>query len=348
MTTTEFDAVKCPKWAPGDLIENSQFMESRPRITANAAIRLVQWNIERGYELAGIIEELQQLDADILCIQELDIACDRSANVDCLTEIARGLKMGYAFTPEFKELRSPVRSERDQGGGLHGNAIFSRFPFKNARVIKHTVQPVDWNKEGEWRREPREGARYAVAALVDVPEAPQPIQVYSCHLEVFCDIAGRVGQFADILHDATVCSAKNSSNNPAQIIAGDLNTMAHGIARFSPYYCGSSLMRFTTIGWSEPQWWQANVLCGEESPKLLRSWGISDEIADRCVNPGFEDPFDIDEDVTVINHCGWFSGKLDWILLRGPFQVVNQRLGNCDFALSDHMWLLIDVCPLAM
>jgi len=346
MSETEYPAVKCPSWAPGDLIESSQFLVTRSRPTAHAAIRVVQWNIERGYELPGIIAELQNLDADVLLIQEIDIACDRSKNVDCLTEIARALRMAYAFTPEFRELRSPVRDERTQGGGLHGNAIFSRFPLLQARVIKHSVQPVDWPAEGEWRKEPREGARYAITALVDVPDAPQPVRVYSLHLELFCGIDGRVGQFADVLQDATRCG-EIDSNNPAQIIAGDLNTMAHGLARLSPKYCGG-WMRFSTIGWTEPQWWMANVLCGEESPKLLRSWGISDEVADRCVNPGFEDPFDIDEDITVTNHCGWYYGKLDWILMRGPLQVVNQRMGNCDFALSDHMWLLVDICTLAM
>jgi len=340
-----YASVNCPAWAPGELIESREFLEPRTRLTASSAIRVIQWNIERGYELAGIIAELQQLDADILLLQELDIACDRSGGVDCLTEIARALKMAYAFTPEFRELRSPVRCERDQGGGIHGNAVLARFPLREARVIKHTVQPVDWYAEGEWRKEPREGARYAVTALVDLPESSQPLRVYSCHLEVFCDIAGRVGQIADVLHDATECAPK-TVNNAHQIIAGDLNTMAHGLARLSPKYCGTtSMMRFSTIGWSEPQWWMAHVLCGEKSPELLRQWGISGEVADRCVNPGFKDPFDIDQDVTVVNHCGWYSGKLDWILLRGELKVVNQRMGNSDFSLSDHMWLLVDICP---
>jgi len=343
--TESYPSVKCPSWAPGDVIESSVFLVSRGRASPTSSIRILQWNIERGYELPGIIEELKRLDCDVLLLQELDIACDRSKGVDCLTEIAKALRMCYVFTPEFRELRSPVRSERDQGGGLHGNAIFSRFPLRDARAIRHTVQPVDWYKEGEWRKEPRQGERYAVTAIVDIPESPQPLRVYSCHLEVFCDIAGRVGQFADVLHDATE-SGSNQANNPIQIIGGDLNTMAHGIARLSPKYCGSGLMRFTTIGWSEPQWWMANVLCGDESPKLLRKWGISDEVADRCVNPGFEDPFDIDKDVTVINHCGCFTGKLDWLLMRGPLQVINRRMGNCAFELSDHMWLLVDVCPL--
>ena len=38
----------------------------------------LQWNIERGYELDGIIEELKRLDADVLSLQEIDIGCARS------------------------------------------------------------------------------------------------------------------------------------------------------------------------------------------------------------------------------------------------------------------------------
>lgn len=35
--------------------------------------------------------------------------------------------MNYAFVCEFEELRSPMRSKRDQGGGVHGNGILTRF-----------------------------------------------------------------------------------------------------------------------------------------------------------------------------------------------------------------------------
>lgn len=38
----------------------------------------LQWNIERGYELNAVIDQLQQLDADIIALQEVDIGCERS------------------------------------------------------------------------------------------------------------------------------------------------------------------------------------------------------------------------------------------------------------------------------
>ena len=32
-------------------------------------VKLLQWNIERGYKLEGLIEELRRVDADVICIQ---------------------------------------------------------------------------------------------------------------------------------------------------------------------------------------------------------------------------------------------------------------------------------------
>jgi hypothetical protein len=74
-------------------------------------VRFLQWNIERGYKLPGIIEELRRIDADVialqarlLCVcaaiaclpsltrsQEVDIGCERSGWVDCGDAIARAL-----------------------------------------------------------------------------------------------------------------------------------------------------------------------------------------------------------------------------------------------------------------
>ena len=34
------------------------------------------------YELAKVIEDLKQLDADIVALQEVDIGCERSNSVD--------------------------------------------------------------------------------------------------------------------------------------------------------------------------------------------------------------------------------------------------------------------------
>lgn len=41
-----------------------------------------QWNIERGYKLHQIVQELKQIDADVIALQEVDIGCERSESID--------------------------------------------------------------------------------------------------------------------------------------------------------------------------------------------------------------------------------------------------------------------------
>ena len=92
----------------------------------------------------------------IRAVLQVDIGCERSGNEDTGERIAEALKMNYFFACEFEvltltmhedrgvdfttcprcqadmtsqELYSPLRTPRDQGGGIHGNAILSRFDF---------------------------------------------------------------------------------------------------------------------------------------------------------------------------------------------------------------------------
>ena len=51
----------------------------------------LQWNIERGYKLPDIIAEMQQIQADVIALQEIDIGCKRSGSIDTgEVEQARG------------------------------------------------------------------------------------------------------------------------------------------------------------------------------------------------------------------------------------------------------------------
>ena len=43
---------------------------------------LLQWNIERGYKLPDIIAQMQQIQADVIALQEIDIGCKRSGSID--------------------------------------------------------------------------------------------------------------------------------------------------------------------------------------------------------------------------------------------------------------------------
>ena len=329
---------------PGELIINNEHLE--PISKEIEEVKIIEWNIERGMVIDGILKELENLKADILLIQEIDIDCERSKRINCLKMIAEKLKMSYAYVSEFCELYDEVRKEKDQGGGVHGNAIFSKFFIdeKNTIAVKHKYQPVDWVKEGYSRREPRKGDRYFISSILQVAKNVY-IDVYSIHLEVFCGITGRIQQFSDVPLYAENRRKlfSNKDDKLIQIIGGDLNTMAHGVARFSPKYCGNDWMRIVTIGKSEGKWWLDNAFCGgEEAVNKLKSWGFTEDVYENYKYfEGFKDPWEVDIDVTHQDWI-WYYGKLDWLFIRGG-NLINKFIGNHDYSLSDHKYLGIIV-----
>ena len=327
---------------PGELVINNDYLEKNQNEIKE--IKIIEWNIERGMKMEGILTELKRVNADILLIQEIDIDCERSKNINCLTKIAEELKMSYAYVSEFCELYDKVRKEKDQGGGVHGNAIFSKFFIdeKNTIAIKHKYQPVNWEKEGYSRREPRTGDRYFIASILQITNNIY-IDVYSIHLEVFCGITGRIQQFSDVplyaYNRKKLIDENNNGNKLIQVIGGDLNTMAHGVARFSPKYCGSDWMRLITLGKSEGRWWMDNAFCGGKTAvDNLKYWGFSEEVYKNYEYfEGFKDPWEVDKDYTHQDWI-WYFGKLDWLFYRGC-DIKDKFMGNDDYSLSDHKYL---------
>ncbi|RKP05672.1 Endonuclease/exonuclease/phosphatase [Thamnocephalis sphaerospora] len=312
---------------------------------AGRPLRVLQWNVERNYEADRIIATIRELDVDIVFLQEVDIYCKRSGSRDHLREMAEALQMRAGFVCEFVELESVVRSERDQGGGVHGNAILTRLDAE-FRALDHAHHPVNWEREGMALREPRKGRRYTIVAAVDVYPHEAPVLCYSVHLEVFCGISGRVAQFSDVLADASA----HRRSHPRQLIFGDLNTMGHSIARLSGKYCRDQY-RWRSFGYSEAHWWDRRVFAWhcEDGPRneLLEREGIfSEDVLRAARNPGFWDPWDTDHDITLHNkaYFGIFQGKLDWTLLMG-WELDAKRMGNHDYTASDHKWLLLELEP---
>lgn len=63
------------------------------------------------------------------------------------SEIAAALELNYVFLCEFVELRSTQRDVASQGGGIHGNAIMTRFDFDGFEKIEHSYHPIDWDSD---------------------------------------------------------------------------------------------------------------------------------------------------------------------------------------------------------
>lgn len=239
---------------PGDLVQ-LDFRTPRTVPESTDSIKLLQWNIERGYKLEEIVRELRGINADVIALQEVDIGCERSSSIDTGRHIAEQLGLNYVFFCEFEELHSPLRSPALQGGGVHGNALLSKFDMTDARLVHHRMHPVDWNDPDHpmAQSEPRRGQRAVLAATVQTPQGP--LLCYCLHMEVFCGMLARIEQFADVMHDSK-CQIKKGLYH--QAILGDLNTMGHGIARFSPKFC-TDKMRFWTLGQSEAAFWHRTV-----------------------------------------------------------------------------------------
>ncbi|KAF9581684.1 hypothetical protein BGW38_001211 [Lunasporangiospora selenospora] len=245
--TTAKISEQTPADAPAETTgQQSQQQQHQP-------IRCLQWNIERNYKSAEILEMLSRIDADILCIQEIDIGCHRSGyDRDHFLEICQSQGLYGGFVPEFWELEHPGRKDRDQGGGVHGNAIFSKWPINGFRVLDHVHHAYEWERDGHKLNEPRLGRRFTIVADIQTPSGP--LLCYCAHLEVFTGIIGRISAISDILADSELYSERY----PYQILFGDLNTISHSIARLAKTI-STDQYRIGSLGSDEAEWWDRNL-----------------------------------------------------------------------------------------
>src|SRR5258707_8582397 len=65
------------------------------------AIRVVNWNIDRGLRLPEIADFLASQQADLLTLQEVDLNARRTHLLNVAEELARKLGMNYVFGREF-------------------------------------------------------------------------------------------------------------------------------------------------------------------------------------------------------------------------------------------------------
>lgn len=115
---------------------------ARPRL--RSFLRVVEWNIERGAHLEGIVGVLTAHPvlrfADLLLVNELDDGMIRSGNLNIALELSKALSAHAIFGVEYLELTRGVGDELALEGentaALHGNAILTRHAFSNPQVIR--------------------------------------------------------------------------------------------------------------------------------------------------------------------------------------------------------------------
>ncbi len=196
---------------------------------------LVVWayNVERGLrvdeQLATIARDPGMPAPDILLLSEVDRGCSRTDGRNIARDYATALSMAYVYAVEFVEL---PRWWGPGGGRVertceHGNAILSRYPLGNVRMIRHELAR-SWNSP--WQRrlrigQPRLGGRVAIVA--DVHLGDRLLRVYSVHLESGTSRRGpisrddyRTAQARELVEDASTCTY-------GVVIGGDMNVSSY-------------------------------------------------------------------------------------------------------------------------
>lgn len=329
-------------------------------------VRVTAWNIERGMRVEGVIHTLREHPdigrSDVLLLTELDYGMARSGNRFVAREIARGLRFNYAFAPCYlalnkgSGLESRVAGENEQA--LHGNALLSRYPLRNAHAIR-----LPNGKDKMRGQEKRLGSQRAVVADVEHPAGS--IRVVSLHLDAHSTQRHRRRQMSIVLDHLDILTPQLPV-----IIGGDWNTSTYNSRR--ALYAIAGFFRRVLMGvghviknhYPHPERWFERGLFRElekrgYSYRELNELGAGTlhyDVADLAANSNMGE--------WVPQWCFWWinwalaknggrcSLKLDWFTGKGiepagdaPARVVG-NLRDEEGALSDHDAIMLDFLPL--
>lgn len=316
------------------------FRVQRQSLRKHERMRVMAWNIERGYRLASVIASLRHEEADVVLLSEVDSGCNRSQMLDVGAEIAAAMGMCLIFATEkirvndegsFLALAdfaqaSDIVSDADAFDGVEGLAVLSAFDIVDAE----TLYLPDASKKNDPRKQ-RLALRVGCAAYGD--EAP-PVDCVALHLDAFAGRSSRVEQFSPVLHD---WRRRKSSKSPRPtIIGGDFNTHNHGATLLHPGLTGRDFwlrrlwrgesLHVADWGHTEAEWWQEAVFDGTT----------------------LVDPFDKTQDGqhntnVLIGGLKLWGGKLDWLLFDSDSFRCREKFVSRANQASDHPYLRLDL-----
>lgn len=158
--------------------------------TAPERVRLATWNMgaARGSSIDAVRDQLADVDADVVLIQEIEIGARRTDEIDQPAVLAEALAYDYAFAAALQF-----------DGGDFGMAVFSRLPFQSAQRIA-----LDSSDAYE--------PRIAIDATICV--GPTPLRLVDVHADFMPEANARnLGELADRLGPGA----------SGLVIAGDFN-----------------------------------------------------------------------------------------------------------------------------
>ncbi|QYO66069.1 endonuclease/exonuclease/phosphatase family protein [Leptolyngbya sp. 7M] len=182
-------------------------------------ISALAWNIERGNIFEGILDALKQnanlSGKDVLLLTELDHGMARSGNRFVAQDLARELRLNYAFAPVYIALQKgsgvEAMAEGENTNSIHGLAMFSKWPMRNIQAV-----PLPNGKDKMWGKEKRLGWLRALVAEVQHPAGI--FRAVTVHLDAHCSRAHRRLQMQIILDHLDTLPEMPT------LIGGDWNT----------------------------------------------------------------------------------------------------------------------------
>jgi endonuclease/exonuclease/phosphatase family metal-dependent hydrolase len=266
--------------------------------SALASVRLLDWNIERGLKLEGVMELIEREKPDICFLQEVDLNVRRTHYKNVAEELARRFQLNYVLGIEFQELGQAFASSP----AYQGQAIVSRLPIRSPRILRFRHQTDFWAPRWylpNWSLfQRRLGGRMALVAEMEING--RKVIVYDVHLESRLPESGRLQQLGEIFSDITQYPA----DTPI-LIAGDLNT--RGVPQLMQYLKRAGFRDAVSST-------QATAPSREPAPLTIIGPLVPPFIRNRS---RLEHPF------------------LDWILARGPLRFDEGRVHQ-DVTASDH------------
>ena len=331
---------------------------------SNSSIRVTAWNIERGIQLDNVIRVMKEhpliRGSDIFLLTELDHGMIRTRNRHVAREIASAMKLNYAFAPSYLNLNKGSGLEEGVPGenaeALHGNALFSRHPLREAHAIS-----LPNGKDKMKGNEKRLGCQKAVVAVIDHPMGP--VRGVSLHMDAHSSQGHRHRQMQQVLDHL-------SDLDPLPVlIGGDWNTSTYNSKRATYAIVGfwrrvlMGVERAITKHYPHPDRWFERHLFRELSGRGFYYRNLNEpgvctlhyNVLDAAVNsnlgnwvPGWCFKF---IDWALKDHQGRCSFKLDWFAGKGitpvadfPPRVVGD-LQETYGPLSDHDPIILDFLP---
>jgi endonuclease/exonuclease/phosphatase family metal-dependent hydrolase/tetratricopeptide (TPR) repeat protein len=191
-----------------------------PALPAGRDLRLVTWNIDRGYKFDRVVSALEEKKPELCLLQEVDYHDRRTRNRDVARDLAKQLGYNYAFGVEFEELSQSVDGEP----AYHGQATLSRWPIVKARILRFRHQSSWWKPHkgipdtAFFQR--RLGGR--IALVTEISVGGTSVVVYNLHLESRSGGAIQSAQLDEVLADL-----KQYPPGTPAILGGDFNSKYH-------------------------------------------------------------------------------------------------------------------------